>query len=179
MKGMIEISFEKKRIIKSLQELEKQYNKGNIPKSHYISQKRQLSEQLETLEVANRVRKLQGKETTEVPEDKGTETEENTENEELFTKYITPSGLKEKNIKPKGKPKNSIMGKSPTTIIAAAVLVVAFFVGIGFGLYALNLPSQLTSASLYTNNTAFPPYVFNNTTNSTNSTNTTKILNLC
>jgi cell division septation protein DedD len=166
---MIEISFEKKRIIKSLNELEKEFKSGNIPKSHYISQKRQLSEQLETLEVADRVRKLQGKETAEVPVAEGINKDEE---EELFNKFITPPGLKEKNIKSNGK--NTIMGRSPTTIIAAAILAVAFIVSFGLGLYAFNIPSEVSSAPLFTNDTAFPPFVLNNTTNSTNSTNMTK-----
>ncbi len=159
---MIEISLEKERVIKSLKELEKEYNKGNIPKSHYNFQKRKLTEQLETFDVADRVRKLQGKETADV-----TDTEINSEedNGELFKKFITPPGLKEKNIKPKG--------RSINTKIAAGVLVAAFFIGIVFGIYGF-IPQQVSSSSLYTNDTAFPPFV-NNSTNVTNMTNSTNI----
>jgi hypothetical protein len=161
---MIEISLEKERVIKSLKELEKEYNKGNIPKSHYDFQKRKLREQLETFDVADRVRKLQGKETADVT-DEETDTED--ENGELFKKFITPPGLKEKNIKPNG--------KSTNTKIAAGVLVAAFFIGIVFGVYGF-IPQQVSSSSLFTNDTAFPPFVNNstNTTNMTNSTNMTK-----
>ena len=53
---MIEISLEKERVIKNLKELEKEYNKGNIPKSHYDFQKRKLTEQLEAFNVEVRVR---------------------------------------------------------------------------------------------------------------------------
>lgn len=161
---MIEISLEREKIIKSLKELEKEYSKGNIPKSHYNLQKRQLTEQLETFEVADRVRRLQGKETAEVAEE---ETDKEEENGELFKKYITPTGLKEKNLKSK---KTSL-----NTKIGAGVLVAAFFIGIIFGVYGL-IPQQVSSAPLYTNDTAFPPFVLNstNTTNSTNSTNMTR-----
>lgn len=161
---MIEISLEREKIIKSLKELEKEYTKGNIPKSHYNLQKRQLKEQLETFEVADRVRRLQGKETAEVAEE---ETDKEEENGELFKKYITPTGLKEKNLKSK---KTSL-----NTKIGAGVLVAAFFIGIIFGVYGL-IPQQVSSAPLYTNDTAFPPFVLNstNTTNSTNSTNMTR-----
>ena len=158
---MIEISLEKERVIKSLKELEKEYNKGNIPKSHYDFQKRKLREQLETFDVADRVRKLQGKETSDVTNE---ETDSEEENGELFKKFITPPGLKEKNINPQG--------KSMTTKIAAGVLVAAFFIGIVFGVYGF-IPQQVSSSSLYTNDTAFPPYVVNNSTNSTNMTNYT------
>jgi hypothetical protein len=159
---MIEISLEKEKIIKSLKELEKEFTKGNIPKSHYISQKRKLTEQLDAFEVADRVRRLQGKETGEVIDDEVSEEEDNGE---LFKKYITPTGLKEKNIQSKG--------KSLNTKIAAGILVAAFFIGIVFGVYGF-IPQQVSSASLFTNDTAFPPFVLNNTTNATNSTNVTK-----
>jgi hypothetical protein len=159
---MIEISLEKEKIIKSLKELEKEFTKGNIPKSHYISQKRKLTEQLDAFEVADRVRKLQGKETAEVIDDEVSEEEENGE---LFKKYITPTGLKEKNIQSEG--------KSLNTKIAASILIAAFFIGIVFGVYGF-IPQQVSSASLFTNDTAFPPFVLNNTTNATNSTNMTK-----
>ncbi|MCZ3366031.1 MULTISPECIES: hypothetical protein [Methanobacterium] len=161
---MIEISLEKERIIKSLKELEKEYNKGNIPKSHYDFQKRKLTEQLEAFNVADRVRKLQGKETTDVTNE---ETSSEDENGELFKKFITPPGLKEKNIKPNG--------RSVSTKIGIGVLVAAFFIGIVFGIYGF-IPQQVSSSSLYTNDTAFPPFANNSTnvTNMTNSTNTTK-----
>ena len=161
---MIEISLEKERIIKSLKELEKEYNKGNIPKSHYDFQKRKLTEQLEAFNVADRVRKLQGKETTDVTNE---ETSSEDENGELFKKFITPPGLKEKNIKTNG--------RSVSTKIGIGVLVAAFFIGIVFGIYGF-IPQQVSSSSLYTNETAFPPFANNSTnvTNMTNSTNATK-----
>ncbi len=161
---MIEISLEKERIIKSLKELEKEYNKGNIPKNHYDFQKRKLMEQLEAFNVADRVRKLQGKETADVTSE---ETSSEDENGELFKKFITPPGLKEKNIKPKG--------RSINTKIGIGVLVAAFFIGIVFGVYGF-IPQQVSSSSLYTNDTAFPPFANNSTniTNVTNSTNATK-----
>ena len=46
--------------------------------------------------------------------------------------------------------------------------------GIGFGIYTLNIPEEVSSVSLYTNDSAFPPFVLNNTTNVTNTTNSTK-----
>ncbi|HEX3014258.1 MAG TPA: hypothetical protein VHO92_08305 [Methanobacterium sp.] len=162
---MIEISLEKERVIKSLKELEKEYNQGNIPKSHYEFQKRKLKEQLETFDVADRVRRLQGKETADVTD---VETNNEEENGELFKKFITPPGLERKNIKPKGK------GKSMTTKIAAGVLIAAFFIGIVFGIYGF-IPQQISSSSLYTNDSAFPPFVANNSTNVTNMTNTTNM----
>jgi hypothetical protein len=116
--------------------------------------------------------KLQGKKTAEAP----VETSDDKENEELFRKYITSPGLKEKNIE-----NNKKKGISQNTMVATALLIVAFVVGIGFGIYTLNIPEEVSSVSLYTNDSAFPPFVLNNTTNSTtnvtNKTNSTKMLN--
>jgi hypothetical protein len=164
---MIEISIERDKITKSLKELENEFKNGNITKTHYEFQKRQLTEKLETLAVAERIMKLQGKETAEVPAD----TPDESENDELFKKYITSPGLKEKNIKSKSK-----MGISQNTMIAAVIVIVGFIIGIGFGVYSLNIPEEVSSVSLYTNDSAFPPFVLNNTTNTTNSTNSTKKL---
>lgn len=167
---MIKISMDREKIIKSLKELESDYNKGNISKSHYITQKRQLNQQLDAFNIADRVRKLQGKEVTENAIE--TPAEDKKENQELFKKYITSPGLKEKNIK--------IDKISINKMIAAAVLIVAFVIGIGFGIYALNISEQVTNIPLFTNDSAFPPLIVNNTTNTTNTTkkiktNTTKI----
>lgn len=161
-KGMIEISVERDKITKSLDELENEFKNGNVPESHYKFQKRQLTGRLETLEAAERVMKLQGKKITETPVESGDESE----NDELFKKYITSSGLKEKNI-------GANKGISQNTMIATALLIMAFAVGIGFGIYTLNIPEEVSSVSLYTNDSAFPPFVLNNTTNMTNTTNTT------
>lgn len=167
---MIEISIERNKIGKSLNELENDYKNGNIPKSHYESQKRQLTERLETLAVAERVMKLQGKKTVETP----VETKDESEDDELFKKYITSPGLKQKNIQKE-------KGNSQNTMIAAALLIVAFVVGIGFGIYMLNIPAEVSSASLFTDDSAFPPFVLSNATNTTNTTktvlNTTKPTN--
>lgn len=167
LKEMIRITIERERIIKSLKELEREYKTGKIPERHYNAQKQRLNEQLEAFEVANRVRRLQGKETVEAPVDDSVDEEEQ-ENEELFKKYITSPGLKEKKLESK-KPK----GMSQNKMIAASLLAVAFIIGIGFGVFTLDLSTDNSSA-LYTNDSAFPPFVVNNTTNMTNTTNTTK-----
>ncbi|MBI5679690.1 MAG: hypothetical protein HZC47_02190 [Methanobacterium sp.] len=158
---------DREKVIKSLKELENEYNKGNISKNHYTIQKSQLNQQLDAFNVADRVRKLQGKEVAEKPIETPTDEEEN---QELFKKYITSPGLKEKNI--------NTEKVSPTTMIAAAVLIAAFVIGIGFGIYALNIPENISGISLFTNDSAFPPFVVNNTTNMTNTTNTTKKINI-
>lgn len=160
----MEISIERDKITKSLDELESEFNNGNIPKSHYESQKRQLNERLETLAVAERVMKLQGKKTVEAP----AQTSDEADNEELFKKFITSPGLKDKNIGNESK-----KGISQNTMIFAALLIAGFIIGAASGIYFLNIPGEASSVSMFTNDSAFPPFVLNNTTNSTNTTNGT------
>jgi len=133
-------------------------------------QKKQLEQQLDAHEVADRVRRLQGKETAAAPVE---EVNEEEENDELFKKYITSPGLKEKNL---NKDKNGKEGRiSQNTMIALALLTAAFIVGIAFGTFNIDLPGTAANANLFTNDSAFPPFVLNNTTNTTNRTNMTNM----
>lgn len=169
---MIKITLDKKKVLRSLKELENEFNNGNIPKSHYETQKRQLEEQLDAFTVADRVRRLQGKETAEVLPEEVEDAEE--ENEELFKKYITSPGLKEKNLE-----QNEKSGRiSQNAMIALALLVAAFIIGIAFGSFNIDLPTNAADNNLFANDSAFPPYVVNNTTNMTNLTNRTNMTNM-
>jgi hypothetical protein len=104
--------------------------------------------------------RLQGKKTAETP----VATKDDGENDALFKKFITSPGLKEKKLDNK-------KGFSQNNLIAISLLIVAFIIGIGFGIYALGMPSEVSSVSLSTNDSAFPPYAVNNntTTSTTNS----------
>lgn len=164
-KEMIDIAPDKEKIIRSLQELEFEYSQKNISRKAYLSQKKDLNEQLDTLDVASRIRKLQGKGQAEKPLDYWTEQEEKkkvlAEQEELFKRYINDP-------KPKGKLASVTSGRRKT--ILALFLVVAFFVGTGFGALIMQGPNT-SSASLLVNESAFP---VKNTTNTTNTTNVTR-----
>ncbi len=174
LRRMIKITLEKEKILRSLKELENEFNKGNISQRHYQTQKRQLEDQLDTFEVADRVRRLQGKETATAPSD-DVEDEEEEENEELFKKYITSPGLKEKKL---DQSKNEKQGRmSHNKMIGLALLAAAFIIGIAFGTFNLDLPADV-NANLFTNDSAFPPFVLNNTTNTTNTTNMTNMTNM-
>ena len=160
-KGMMKIN-EKSKIINSLNELEEEFKKGNIPKNHYGLQKKQLNQRLDALEAAERVMRLQGKKTVETPVD----TKDDSENDALFKKFITSPGLKKKKLDDKDR-----KGFSQNNLIAISLLIIAFVIGIGFGIYALGMPSEVSSVSLSTNDSAFPPYAINNNTNTTIKTN--------
>lgn len=160
---------DKQKIIRSLQELEFDYSQGNISRKAYISQKNELNEQLETLETADRIKRLQGKGQVEKPLEYWTEKEEEKKKQEerelLLQRYISSP-------KPPGKV-NSISSSRWKTILAI-FLVVAFFVGTGFGVLIMQSPSESSGASIVANESAFPVENTTNLTDTTTSTNVTK-----
>ena len=58
---MIKIVLDKKKLKKLVDELEHEYSKGNISKKEYFAQKRDLGQEMETLQAADRVRRMQGR----------------------------------------------------------------------------------------------------------------------
>lgn len=161
---MIDIAPDKQKIIRSLQELEFDYSQGNISRKAYISQKKELNQQLETFATADRIKRLQGKGQVEKPLEYWTEKEEEKKKQEerelLLQRYIS-------NPQPQSKI-NSITSSRWKTMLAI-FLVVAFFVGTGFGVFIMQSPSEVSGASLVANESAFP---VENTTNLTETTNT-------
>lgn len=169
MKEMIEIKSDKEQVIRSLQELEFEFAQGNITKKDYNTQKRDLEEKLETFEVADRVKRLQGKGDSEKPleywTEKKEEEKEKQAKEELMKKFITTSSPSYP--RKKTQPISANKRKAALT----AILAVIFITGIGFGVFLLNVPES-AAVSMTINQSAFPA-VTNNTTNMTNVTVTT------
>jgi hypothetical protein len=170
-KEMIEIASQKEKMIKRLKELENEYNQGYLPKNDFIRQKKYLIQQIETLEVADRVRILQGKQGSEKSldhwsekekEKKGVEDQE--EKDELQRKYMT---------KPRTMKENPSNGRfsNRAKIIIAIVLIIGFLVGTALGVSALSKTSKSPQVSMIVNDSALPA---NNTTNITNNTTTIK-----
>lgn len=162
---MIDIISDKEKLLKSLRELEFEHAQGNISDGNYSSQKKAIARELETLEVADRVKRLQGKGNTERPleywEEKKKAEDAIEEKEELMKKFVTHSNeiysVKNSKIKDKGVNKNRVM--------AFALLAVIFFSGIGFGVLLMKVPSESVAVPMTVNDSAFP--TFNNTTNIT------------
>jgi hypothetical protein len=150
----VNIALEREKIIRGLRELEKEFNEDKISKKEYNSRKKEYTEQLETIEVADRIKRLQGKGTVEKPLEhwvnKSKIEKDKVEKEELFKEYLTPSAYKEKTIEPEPK------GKSRLTVLLAIFVALAFFVGTGFGVYIFNMPSQAPTVPLIINESAFP-----------------------
>jgi len=169
---MIKISLDKEKIINTLKELERDYSEGKISKRHYNSQKKELMEELETVEVAERIKRLQGRGAVEKPLEywvnKENLAKDDEEKEELIEKYVTSTPFKESISRPKS-------SKTPrTTIFFAVFLAMAFFIGTGFAYFIIQMPSDGSMIPLNANDTAFSD--FNNTKNVTrNVTNRTTV----
>lgn len=158
---MIDIKSDKDKVIRSLQEVEFEFAQGNISKKAYTSQKRELQTKLETLEVADRVKRLQGKKETEKPleywTEKKEEAEEKRAKEELMKKFITDSGP----TYPNAKTEKASVNKRKAVLIALLGLI--FISGIGFGIFLMKVPSESAAATMNVDQSAFP-VITNNTT---------------
>jgi hypothetical protein len=179
---MIEIASQKEKTIKRLKDLESEYNQGNLPKNDFIRQKNYLIQQLDALEIADRVRTLQGKQGSEKSLDHWSEKEEEKkgvedqeEKEELQKKYMTKPRTTEEN------PSNGRFSNR-AKIIIAIVLIIGFLVGTAFGVSAISKTTKSPQVSMVVNESAFPAKnitnITNNTTTSTKiSTNRTRVTN--
>ena len=117
---------------------------------------------------ADRIKKLQGKEVTEKPldywSDKKKEDEDIEEKEALIKKYVTT---------PKEAPvtETKSSGLSRGRLSLFIFVVAAFFVGTGYGVYVISMPSNNSAVAMTVNDSAFP--AANNTTaNQTNKATT-------
>lgn len=118
---------------------------------------------------ADHIKKLQGKEVTEKPldywSDKKKEDEDIEEKEALIKKYVTT---------PKTAPvtETKSSGLSRGRLSLFIFVVAAFFVGTGYGVYVISMPSNNSAVAMTVNDSAFP--VANNTTANQTNTTTTK-----
>jgi hypothetical protein len=180
-KEMIEIDSQKEKTIKRLKELENEYNQGNLPKNDFIRQKNYLTKQLETLEVADRIKTLQGKQGSEKSLDHWSEKEkekkvieDQEEKEELLKKYTTKPQTIEENPS-KGRFSNR------AKIIISILLLVGFLVGIAYGFSVISKTTESPKVSMIVNDSAFPAKNITNITKTTTikkiSTNRTRLTN--
>ncbi|MFA0833105.1 MAG: hypothetical protein ACC609_03765 [Methanobacterium formicicum] len=173
---MIRIVSSKKKLDQRLEELELDYNKGNISKKEYFAQKRDIGQELETLHAADHVRRMQGRLGSEKSLDYWSDEEaekkklaDDAEKQEMLKKYIT----KPESIKSKDMPSKEWFGKR-AKIGLVAFIVLAFVVGTSMGTMLINKPSETPQVAMTVNASAFLPTPVNNTTTTTsNVTKTT------
>lgn len=171
---MIKIVLDKKKLKKEFEDLEKDYNAGNISKKEYFARKRDIGQEIEKLQVAERVRRMQGRMGSEKSldywsdqEDEKKKQADNAEKEEMLKKYITnPDSIKGREM-----PSRTWFGKR-AKIGLLAFIVLAFVVGTSMGSLFISKPSEIPQVSMVVNDSAFLPV--NNTTTTYNTTTTTK-----
>jgi hypothetical protein len=171
---MIKIISDRKKLNKQLQELENDYNNGNISKKEYFARKRDIGQELETLQVAERVRRMQGRMGSEKTLDYWSDQEnerkkqaEEAEKEEMIKKYITNHD----SIKGREIPSKGWLGNR-AKISLIAFIALAFIVGTSMGSLLINKPSEVSSVPMLVNDSAFPPVANNTTIITTNYTST-------
>lgn len=175
---MIRIVSSKKKLDHALEELELEYSKGNISKKEYFAQKRGIGQEMETLQTAERVRRMQQGQGSEKTLDHWTDKEEekkkladDAEKQEMLKKYITkPESIKNKS---KGLASREWMGKRAKIGLVAFVLL-AFVVGTSLGAMFITKPSEVSQVSMSVNASAFLPVPVNNTTTTTSNYTVTK-----
>lgn len=166
---MIRIVSSKKKLDQALEELELEYSKGNISKTEYFAQKRDIGQEMETLQTAERVRRMQQGQGSERTLDHWSDEEEEkkrladeAEKQEMLKKYITkPESIKDKNM-----PSREWFGKRAKIGLVAFVLL-AFVVGTSLGSVFITKPSEVPQVSMSVNASAFLPVPVNNTTTTT------------
>jgi hypothetical protein len=171
---MIKIS-KIEQLLKNLEDLERDLEAGKIPKKQYTSLKKQYTNRLETLQAAERIKRMQGRSTSENTLDhwasKSKIEKDKEEQEELIKKYVTTPKPTRTQAKAASSASSSKGGISRIGIIAGVLLALAFFIGTGFGVMMLNTPVTVDNGTVMVNQSAFP-LIENLTTNTTKSNTT-------
>ena len=164
---MNNISQDKEKLLKLLEELEEEYQAGNISDDKYNYLSKQYEDRLSDIVAVDKIRAMQGKKIVEKPviySKKLTDEKSKEEDEELIDKYVIDTKKEEKELK--------AFNKRIIAVIAIVCLAVAFIAGIGFGIFNFDFPSTQNTV-VTVNETAFP-IVKSNGTNKTNQTNPVK-----
>ncbi|KZX17649.1 hypothetical protein MBCUT_01270 [Methanobrevibacter cuticularis] len=147
-----------------MQELENDYNAGNISEEKYNYLSKEYTDRLANINAASRVRNMQGRRDTEssqIRSSKRSMAEASRQDDRnLVDKYVVKSSKDKKQTT-----KSSNKGKY--AIIAVIFLIIAFVAGISFGLFNDFQPSSPTNAAVTIDDTAFPEVISNVTNNDT------------
>lgn len=136
--------------------MEKDLAVGKISKKEYDTGKKLYNQKLENLEVAERIRRLQGRDKPEKSLDqwveKSKKDKKQLEEGKLLERYVTDF----KSSKPQKKIFR--ISKTKLGLLTAVFFVIAFFVGSGFGIYLLGFPTTANDGPVLVNDTAFPTF---------------------
>ena len=165
---MDNISQDKQKLLKIMQELKKDYQAGNISEDKYKYLSNEYSNRLANLDATNRIRNMQGRQNSQKPHSKAVQrsmaTASMKEDKDLVDKYVVKPKQEQKSQK-----SSDVSNKSKYAILAVVCLIGAFLVGISFGLFSGGPQATVPAASVLIDDSAFPQVVVN-TTNVTTST---------
>ncbi len=166
---MYNISQDEKKLLKILEELEEDYQAGNISDEKYKYLSKQYNDRLSNITAVDRIRAMQGKKAVKKTPSKFSQRSmaerSKKEDEQLVDKYVVKS--EEEKKKSKASNKKVYIG------VAIVCIFVAFIAGIGFGIF--NFDFQSTSpanAAVTINETAFPTITSDLTNKTTSQKNT-------
>lgn len=149
---------DRKKLMQILENLERDYEAGLISEEKYLYLSDQYKHKIETIEVSDRIRAMQGKEETPSSLNSHVDSEKyQEEKEKLVRKYIhNPESYTVSK-----KPDESTTASPWYIALAVVFLLVAFVAGITFGMSSIGLGSNdddgnMFSASATINDTAFP-----------------------
>ncbi|MDO5826667.1 MAG: hypothetical protein Q4Q19_00180, partial [Methanobrevibacter sp.] len=171
------MSQDKQKLMQILNNLKKDYEEGLISEEKFIYLSNQYKHKIETIDVSNRIRAMQGRkgsdESSHYARDRNRARRSREEDENLVRKYIqNPESYTF------SKPEKKEEKTSPWySVLAIVFLLVAFGVGITFGISTFgidgNIP-DIIGGTATINDTAFPQVVKNKTVDSNITYTTTK-----
>ena len=167
---MNNISQDKEKLLKLLQDLEEDYLAEKISDEEYENLSNEYKDKLSNITAVDRIRAMQGKKVVEKPifsfAKKQKAEKSKIEDEKLVDQYVVKT-KKEKKKEPKP-PRKGIFAA-----IAIICLAAAFITGIGFGIFNFDFQSPEPGNSVVTLDENALPEVTTNNTNQTNQTNQT------
>ena len=155
---------DRKKLMQILKNLEEDYQAGLISEEKYHYLVDQYRHKIETIEVSDRIRAMQGKEETPSSLNSRDDISDKyrEEKEQLVRKYIhNPESYSVSK-----KPKESTLTSPWFVALAVIFLLIAFGAGITFGMTNISLDGDVThmlSGSATINDTAFPEVEVNKT----------------
>ncbi|MBZ9571412.1 hypothetical protein KQY27_07620 [Methanobrevibacter sp. TMH8] len=162
------ISQDKQKLLKIMQELKKDYQAGNISEDKYKYLSKEYSNRLANLDATNRIRSMQGRENNQKTPSKAAQRSmaeaSRREDKDLVDKYIVKPKVQKK---VQTAPESS--NKSKYAILAVVCLIGAFLVGISFGLFSGGPQSAVPGATVLIDDSAFPSFLANASNVTTNS----------
>ena len=157
---MDNISQDKQKLLKIMQELKKDYQAGNISENKYRFLSKEYSNRLANLDATNRIRNMQGRKNAQKSHSKAVQRSmaeaSKREDKALVDKYVVRQSPGRMNPNP-----SQVSNKSKYAVVAVIFLIGAFLIGISFGLFTGGPQSNVPVANILIDDTSFPEVISN------------------